>query len=94
MVALALEFDKRGGGDCLDFRDDMVGLLHLYYLAQGGTVEHIEYIVAVRGLHCRGIGILVTGNDFYAEALQFDCHFFAEFATAEQQGFAAYLCHY
>jgi len=35
-------------------------------------------------LHRRGIGVAVAGDDFTAQALQFDHHLFAEFPGAEQ----------
>ena len=84
VVAFFLQFYEGRSGYGLDFWDDVVGLLLFYNLTEGFAVEHIEHIRAVCYLHGGCVGVLIAGDDFNAEALQFDCDFFAELATAEE----------
>ena len=45
----------------------------------------VDDVAAVRHLHRRRVRVAVHGDHFHAEALQFDRHFLAQFARAEQQ---------
>ncbi len=83
--AFGFQLHQGGGGDGFDFRHDVVRLLGLDHCAQGGAIEHVDHVAAVRHLHGRGIGVTVHGNHFNAQALQLDHHFLAQFATATQQ---------
>jgi len=47
-------------------------------------VGHGDDVAAVRHLHGRGVGVAVDRDHLGAEALQFDGHFLAQFARAEQ----------
>ncbi len=100
MIAFLLELDESGSGDGLDFGYDVVRLLQLDDFAQFVAVEHIEYVGAVCHLHGRGVGIFVAGHYLHAQALEFDCYFFAELSAAEQKSLAthrghdrSYFCH-
>ena len=65
----------------------MVGAFLFYYAPQLFSVKHVEHMAAVGYLHGRSSGIFVACNHFNAIALQFYCHFLAQFSTAEQEGF-------
>ena len=80
-----LELDQRRRVDRLDLGHDQVRALACDQRAHGGAVEHVEHVAAVRDLHRRCVGIAVGGDHFHAEALQFDRHFLAQLARAEQQ---------
>ena len=71
--------------DRLDLGHDQVRPLARDQRAQRGAVEHVEHVAAMRDLHRRRVGVAVGGDHLDAEALQFDRHFLAQFARAEQQ---------
>ncbi len=80
-----LQLDQGRGRNGFDFRDDIMRLLGLDHCAQGGTVEHVDYMTTMRDLHGWRVGITVNSDHFDAQALQFDHHLLAKLAaTAEQ----------
>jgi hypothetical protein len=83
--ALGLQLDQGGGGDGLDLGHDEMRLLGLDHRTQGGAVEHVDHVAAVRHLHGRGVGVTVHAYHLAAQALQLDHHFLAELAAAAQQ---------
>ena len=85
--AFVFEFEEGVRGDGLDFRDDAVGFFHFDEAAQGLAIKHGDDVAAVSDLHGGGIGVAVHGDDFAAEALEFDDDFFAELAGAEEHDF-------
>ena len=58
--------------------------LRFDHRTQGGTVEHVDDMAAVRHLHGGRVGIAIHGNHFNAQALQFDYHFLAQLTAATQ----------
>ncbi len=76
--AFVFQFQKGVCGDGLDFRDDAVGFFHFHEAAQGLAIEHGDDVAAMRDLHGGGVGVAIHGDDFAAEALEFDDDFFAE----------------
>ena len=50
-----------------------------------GAVEHVDHVAAMRDLHRRRIRVAIGGDHLHAEALQFDRHFLAQLAGAQQQ---------
>jgi hypothetical protein len=83
--ALAFELQQRRGRDGLDLGHDQPRVLAIDQRRQGGAVEHVDHVAAVRHLHRRRTGIAVHGDHLDPEALRLDGHFLAEFAGAEQQ---------
>jgi hypothetical protein len=71
--------------DRLDFRHHEIRAFGLDQAAQRGAVEHVDHMAAMGDLHGRRAGIAVHRDHFDREPLQFDRHFLAELARAEEQ---------
>ena len=81
--SLLFQFDQSIRCNCFNLRHDVIRLFFLHQCPQSIAVQHGNSVSAMRYLLSGGIFIAIYGDHFYAQPLQFDHYFFAQFTRAE-----------
>ena len=84
-ATLGFNLNQGLGVDGLDLGHHQVGFFVRDQVAQGGRVEHVQGVAAMRHLHRRRVVVAVGRDHLHAQPLQFDGHFLAQFARSKQQ---------
>lgn len=79
LVGFLFELYQCFGVDGFDFWDDQVWLFLGNQCVQCYCIEYVDYMCVMCYLYCWGIGIVVGGDYFYFQLLQFDGDFFVQF---------------
>lgn len=79
----SFKVEKTLGAYRLNLRHNDIGAVFLYDSRQSVAVKHVEHLVLVGNLHCRGILISVACHDILSSTLCGDDKLLAQFARTQ-----------